>query len=254
MAALMNSYQPEGITFSQHYPDGMSRAYEEPDIDPDEVVKSKPASRVNKNSYLPLLNESSRIEDWTERPKSYRSETATYTGSQTYKQGAENPLGTSPTTSYPQEVDSPSYDLSDTVVSKIPARVDIHPTAAPTATNDENDQGKGSSHEGDDDFVKVDLGASLLAVPERDFSSPQTESENEQEGGLGGSTLALLGDYDRSGTRGSRPTSINLGLPGDILCSPGGLVEVLIVGHKKCSVSLEDDCISWKILSRKSGE
>lgn len=252
MAALMNSYQPEGISFSPRYPDGVTRSFEA-DI---EEVKSKP--RAKANSYIPLVNESTHREERQER---YRREALTRTTSQMYKQKSSdsgNQCGMS--TSCPQELSWNQCPLSDNDLSKSPTRLDVHSLATRTALNNGNGSEKGvhlDYNDGDDDLVKVDLGAPSLAVSESDVTTSQTESENEQECMMDDCKAALLGDYQprgRNGSRRSRPSSISLGLPRDILCSPGGLVEVLYVGHKKCTVSLEDECISWQILSRKSGE
>ena len=248
MAALMNSYQPEGIGFSQHY----SKRSFEADF---EEVKSKP--RAKTNSYVPLLNESSHREEWRER---YRSEASTRTGSQMYEQKSsdyDNPRDIS-SSCPPRELSWTQFSLSDNVLSTISTKVDVHSLISPTALSNGNENEKGVDsdlNEGDANFVKVDLGAPSLVIPDGDDS--QTESENEQEGVLDSCKVALLADHQqqgRNGTQRSQPSSITLGLPGDILCSPGGLAAVLFVGHRKCTVSLDDECIKWQILSRKSGK
>ena len=77
---------------------------------------------------------------------------------------------------------------------------------------------------------------------------PQSETESDR--GLDDSTTALLRRYTLE--RNGRPTSIHLGPMGEIVGS-GWLSEILVTGHKKCSVTLEEDCISWRFLSRKDG-
>ena len=261
MAALVNSYQPEGRSFSQHYADGMSGSYAE---DPEDEVKSKPRLKKNSEGYAPLINQNPPGPEERERHRSYGGVISTYRSSQvnqpdisesdnTYCRSYSCPLEDSLNLNL-------STDLDEIVKSKIPATVNLQSSPTSTDPNHGNGGVKEADSDfkvGDDNLVKVDLGADSLASPVRRISTSQTESENEQETGQDGCTVALLADYQKGGksvVRPSRLSSVSLGLPRDFLCSPGGLVEVLAVGHRKCSVSLEDECISWQILSRKSCE
>ena len=261
MAAIMDPYQPEGLKFSQHYPAGVSNSYdEERRIDPDdEVVKSKPRGKVN--SYAPLVNDTTHRRECLERQGSSKEEASGSNVSHQYRLssvGGHQTPGISTGSEYTSSKDgnssvsSGSASVSANPQSSLPA---VLPTS-----KDSGEAGRGNLNSaGDEELIKIDLSAEGKAIRSRNTSSSLSESENEQEQEeLGGSTTALLGDYEGGGSRSSsqisRPTCVPLGLSGDVLCSSGGLVEVLVVGHKKCSVSLDEDCISWQILSRKSGK
>lgn len=74
------------------------------------------------------------------------------------------------------------------------------------------------------------------------------EEEQERAGLLEESTTALIRRYTMQ--RNGRPTSIHFGPSGEIVGS-GWLSEILMTNHKKCSVTLEEDSITWRFLSRK---
>ncbi len=241
MAAIMDPYQPEGLNFSSRYSADVRDSYseEERPFDPeDEVVRSKPRGKLN--SYAPLVNESPHRKEWLERQGQLDEETAKHS----VHQDQTSP-GVSPPSTY-----TPSQGSG--ISSKLPTM--ILTTSGAVNTND---------HSGPvlkEEPIKVDLSVPSLARDRlKKSATPESETDQEQDGELGGSTTALLGEYQEGGvsrqsSSNSRANCVPLGLPGDVLCSSGGLVEVLVVNHKKCSVSLDEDCISWQILSRKSGE
>ena len=265
MAAIMDSYQPEGLTFSQHYPASVpdSSYGRENRFDPDDdVVKSKPSRGGSVgSSYVPLVNDNPHRKDWRERQQASSEGTAL---SSHMRPSTANPNNQVPQISIKSSSSTTNEKVPPQSSAKAlnPAATDVHQLASNgndgiSGTSDLEVLGTETNEE--EVLIKVDL----LSAEEQPSdllreSTPRTESENEQdqESVLGGSTTALLGEYQEVGgnRKASQSSAMSLGLPGDVLCSSGGLVEVLVVGHKKCSVSLAEESINWQILSRKSGE
>jgi len=268
MAAIMGSYQPEGLNFSQHYPTSVpdSSYGRENRFDPeDEVVRSKPSSRSNLDSYTPLVNDNPHRKDWRERQEvssegiARQSDSSQMTPSTAnhHPQASLFSIGSTNTTSkdrVPPQTSATALNLTE--AGRLPSNasegvLDTRDIEVPNSKNDDEEE-----------LIKVDLSVNLQPSQHlREASTPLTESENEQdqESIHGGSTTALLGDYqevrrNRRVPQSSQSSAVPLGLPGDVLCSSGGLVEVLVVGHKKCSVTLEEESINWQVLSRQSGE
>ena len=220
MAALMDSYQPKGIDFSQQY---QSRGFDDPgELDEGDIVKSKPRGKMN---YMPLVNEPPPAAD--ERPTSggmgAGSRNISASGGIERRQQQKYP-GPIPPNGQPPAV--------------------IEPTTTKTTTKEPSPLGI-TPHDGADAKTPT----RHLDLPERTPSSPQSETESDR--GLDDSTTALLRRYTME--RNGRPTSIHLGPMGEIVGS-GWLSEILVTSHKKCSVTLEEDSITWRFLSRKDGE
>ena len=214
----MDSYQPKGLPFSQHYP-GTSRPFEDPDREEDEgdIVKSKPKS----NPYLPLVNESALRGE--ETPKG-RGE-----GAQGYQHSQEVHV-------HVKEPPNGRIPIAESIMS--------------------------SSETGGGSGAGVTLGSAGLGSAEKPpppqqatITTQKTKdgdgaSEDDKEN-IEVSTAALLRRYTLE--RNGRPTSIHLGPSGEMVGS-GWLSEILVTNHKKCSVTLEEDYITWRYLSRKDCE
>lgn len=221
MAALMDSYQPEGINFSQHYgPSGFDGVEE---LDEGDIVKSKPRGKLN--SYLPLVNEVPQQEDVREKPRSRDD------GEISVQSGGRGISGANKR----QQSKTGPIPLNGQIPA-IESAIIPHHQPSPSIT----------------------AGASLSSSKQRSGQSmgevenadDHPHSETESDRGMDDSTTALLRRYTLE--RNGRPTSIHLGPTGEIVGS-GWLSEILVTGHKKCSVTLEEDCISWRFLSRKDG-
>lgn len=232
MAALMDSYQPKGITFSQHHPE-TSRSFDDQELDEGDIVKSKPRGKMN--SYFPLMNdEVPHTEDPRERLDSRDSDSRPH---HTDADLRRSPVETA------QKPDQQSKKES------IPPPNGQIPVAEPISTQCKpmlvtRSVGIGGDQRGADQST---VGAAVGGEGDED-DLPQSEIASDK--GLEDSTTALLRRYTME--KNGRPTSIHLGPSGEIVGS-SWLSEILMTGHKKCSVTLEEDCIRWRFLSRKEG-
>lgn len=249
MAALTDSYQPEGISFSQHYPE-TSRDFDDQELDEGDIVKSKPSGKMN--SYLPLVEDTQYTDQPRERLGSGGScgvrthperQSGQSTGSKTFcppntSQGAGR-RGYVPT-----EVSNITQGAGGgggmPPNGGIPVAEVIVPRESTRVSRSLSEQETGWSHE------QATSRLQTKAEEEGDTSPSDEDSK-----GLEDSTTALLRRYTLE--RNGRPTSIHLGPSGEIVTS-GWLSEILLSGHKKCSVTLEEDSITWRFLSRKDGE
>lgn len=221
MAAMMDSYQPEGINFSQHY-QGATRGFDdEEELDEGDIVKSKPTAK-----YLPLVNEVPEREQ-------YRGRLGSPGGSGIGAQsGGWGSSGGGSGTEQQNKQFPPN--------GQVPIMESPHELPqAPTKPNDSLGRDSG-------------IVLAVAAGREDERSDPlEDPTETETDKDFEDSTTALLRRYTME--RNGRPTSIHFGPGGEIVGS-GWLSEILVTGHKKCSVTLEEDCISWRFLSRKDGE
>lgn len=250
MAALTDSYQPKGLPFSQHYP-GTSRDFDDEELDEGDIVKSKPKP----SSYLPLVNE-----------PPYRGEEASDgrgEGAEGYharqKHGGRQSEEISVVSGVSSEISCP-LPLN----GRIPASASVSATAAPRDRGLEpRSSGSGGQHPGNEptplqtssttttSTAPPPLASSAASARANPQADDEEEEEDEDRRDLEESTTALLRRYTME--RNGRPTSIHLGPSGEMVGS-GWLSEILVTNHKKCSVTLEEDYITWRYLSRKDGE
>lgn len=224
----MDSYQrPEGMNFSPlgHYSDSPQVLSDE-GMDPGEVVKSKPRGKMS--SYQPLINEAPCVEELHEDVNSddRRKEIKSHLN---YQHGSQKPP--SEKESREQSGSGDALPPNGTISEFVSLEVHV-------------ESGIGDADSSDKKTYKFDLGSRATK------KTLETKGESEDRG-LEDSTTALLRRYtmDRNG----RPASIHLGPSGEIVSS-GGLSDVLLLGHRKCSVSLEEDSVNWRYISRKEGE
>lgn len=224
MAAITDSYQSGGILFPQSYP----REFDDEELDEGDIVKSKPSGKAN--SYRPLVNDVS----YTEEPPRQRLDSGGDSGVCVHQEQRDDQT--------PVPAVGAQGGGSKPPNGRIPLAVGITTHHEPTGVSR---AGSGAPME-------------LLSDQNRSWASREEDerdtspSDEERDGkGLDDSTTALLRRYTME--RNGRPTSIHLSPSGEIVGS-GWLSEILISGHKKCSVTLEEDSITWRFLSRKDGE
>ena len=217
MAAFLGSYQSEGISFAHHSSEEASPGFEDPEPDDGEIVKSKP--RNKQTSYLPLVDEApySKQPDLDERSHVY-SEGEVSEGEKLSCGPDGNPH------SHRQGVEG-AVPLNGRIptVDSIGGQCESSPIASRGVTK----RGAGGGAE------------------------KKQEEDGDGMDDLEDSTTALIRRYTMQ--RNGRPTSIHLGPSGEIVGS-GWLSEILVTNHKKCAVTLEEDCITWQFLSRKERE
>jgi hypothetical protein len=214
MAALMDPCQPKGHVFTHHYPD-TTRDFDDRELDEGDIVRSKP--RAQSGAYLPLVNES------------YSDELP------------HEAVGRSTEVYGHREADSAQLlDIQEPPNGQIPMAVGIasHPIPA--------SGGSGRTYIP----LREELDMSMRIEDHVNDDAPPSDDDSDSKG-LDDSTTALLRRYTLE--RNGRPTSIHLSPSGEIVGS-GWLSEILISGHKKCAVTLEEDSITWRFLSRKDGE
>lgn len=223
----MDSYQPESLPFSQHYSETSPSFDDREEIDDGDIVKSKLGPRGKMNSYLPLVN----VNDAPSLGESRAS--ATSSGVCGY-QGQFGP----PERGAAESI-APSLSKNQGLPPNgiIPVVEPVHPhlelTPAPSQASELAPLGS-------------DHPAGLVG---RD-SPPGPPTKTGKGLNLEDSTTDLLRRYTME--RNGRPTSIHFGPSGEIVGS-GWLSEILVTGHKKCAVTLEEDAINWRFLSRKEG-
>lgn len=218
MAALMDPYQPGSLLISHRYP-GTSRDFDDQELDEGDVVKSKPAA------YLPLVNEGSH----TDIPPRERI------GS-----GGQVEVSSPQTPSVTQEAKGGYKPLPPN--GQIPVAVGIASRVSSKLVSRPGTGGSG--------FTPSELEPCLSTRVEDHIDTSPSDEDSDGKG-MEDSTTALLRRYTME--RNGRPTSIHLSPSGEIIGS-GWLSEILISGHKKCAVTLEEDSITWRFLSRKDGE
>lgn len=236
MAALMDSYQPESLLFSHGYP-GTSRDFDDRELDEGDIVRSKPQPGA---AYLQLVNEDDSHTDTPPRQRlgsGGKSKTCTHQDRQ-YEQLS---TGCPQTPQVAQGAAEGGYKPLPPN-GQIPLVVGI------------------ASHMSSSSVSRTGSGGTMLIPSEQepcwssrvedhiDISPSDEESDSK---GMEDSTTALLRRYTME--RNGRPTSIHLSPSGEIVGS-GWLSEILMSGHKKCAVTLEEDSITWRFLSRKDGE
>ncbi len=240
MAALTDTYQPKGLPFSQHYPD-TSPAFDDREEDEGDIVKSKPKV----TSYLPLVNEAPhRVEEASERRRE---------GGQGFQTRQRQEIS--------DQRGREKISLSSERNSEVPpnGRIPAVESITPALQSDRKSSSGGGTSLG----VGLGVGSGSGGKrPGKSESTPPSQAsaledassgdkEGEGKAGLEDSTTALLRRYTME--RNGRPTSIHLGPSGEIVGS-GWLSEILVTSHKKCSVTLEEDYITWRYLSRKDCE
>ena len=255
MAALLDSYQPEGVGFSsQHYPGAAGAFVEDPgEVDEGDIVKSKPQGKINNTSYLPLVNEVPREDELMERlgggggggagervggRSGGGNKRSSSSGSSS---GRVHQKQTTQQSTFPPPPNGqiPSMGGESAILP--------HQSSSSAIAGSGGRPGPGLT-------AGEPQGTTRTSLAGRGVANPQEEEEEEEEEegdrGLEESTTALLRRYTVE--RNGRPASIHLGPMGEIMGS-GWLSEILITGHKKCSVTLEEDSIRWRFLSRKEG-
>ena len=236
----MDSYQPEGVPFPRHRLEaslglGVEDRREE-ELDEGDIVKSKPKGKASSgNPYLPLVNEGGA--------GSVREAGA-------IEQAASSPGYVPPNGRIPA-VQSILPDIKPTLVSASPgsAAATLSSALASTATATATTMEVGGA------TVTATAtrrgGREPASLSDEEEEEEGNEEEQERAGLLEESTTALIRRYTMQ--RNGRPTSIHFGPSGEIVGS-GWLSEILMTNHKKCSVTLEEDSITWRFLSRKDGE
>lgn len=224
----MDSYPPKSVSFSQHYQESPGD-FDNQEIDEGDIVKSKPQGRSN--AYFPLVNEA--------------PESRARLGS---RAGGTGQVQSDPLAKSECQIPAP-HGTYTPPNGRIPVVEPILSTIEPTG--DSGAPTPGSAAAMLSSLSKVEppppLHQSARTVARE--ASPSDEEDRDREG-LEDSTTALLRKYTLE--RNGRPTSIHLGPSGEIMGS-GWLSEILVCRHKKCSVTLEEDSITWRFLSRKDG-
>ena len=215
MAALMDPYQP---LFSHPAYPGATQGFGE-EMDEGDIVKSKPQAKGS--AYMPLVNE----ESFTGEPPRER-------------------LGSGDRQEVSTHQSEQMINVAQEAVYKQPPPNGQIPTVMGITSAPESSAPKTEI------AVEPEQGWLSSRIQDHiDTSSPSDEDSDSK--GLDDSTTALLRRYTME--RNGRPTSIHLSPSGEIVGS-GWLSEILISGHKKCAVTLEEDSITWRFLSRKDGE
>ena len=228
MAALMDSYQPEShLPFARRYPDSPLGYQPVRELDEGDLVRSKPRGIMN---YRPLNSDDGKDESFERYDSTCTVETTP---------GYSEHRGHGDEQSETHKSASKILEQTQRVIdsSRIP------PNGGLPGFNSVSSQ-LGETLE-DEETIKFDLGKMYGAGGSIE---PIQEDENDSDKALEDSTTALLKQYTTK--RNGHPTSIHLGPSGEIVGS-GWLTDILMMGHKKYSVSLEEDSISWRVLSQK---
>lgn len=221
MAALMDPYQPENL-FSRPPYSGTPQGFAE-ELDEGDIVKSKPQAKGS--AYLPLVNEDS----FTDESPRERLGSGEVKGVHIHR---------SEQTADPQALG---------VGHKQPPNGQIPKVMGITSNPDSSSSSSALKTE-----IAIEPEPNWPSSRIQDHIDTSPSDEDSDSRGLDvDSTTALLRRYTME--RNGRPTSIHLSPSGEIVGS-GWLSEILVSGHKKCAVTLEEDSITWRFLSQKDCE
>ncbi len=251
MAAMTGSYHPESLDFNKH------QRFSDPEDGGalNEVVRSKPIAYTSSSStsHRPFINNEnapSSASSCESRERQDRSSTGVGDrGYNNYVSSPSSSLISSSSQKTPQHTNmvTGTHTINKPGGSKvtegrhfvppngsIPVVSTLSLNAKGTLASD-SEKKSGYDSLTSNDLLKLDLGT----------------LEGDSQGDADDDTEALL-SIEREG----RPSSIYLGpSTGDMIeGSSGCLEDTLVMGHKKCAVTLEQESITWRFLSRKESE